>query len=346
MTEHGWPAGVATGVGSMPGADPVEALATVFGEVPDLPYLPELPDRGAGAELIGRGAGLLVDLPVELAVGRWRLVARPGRDARRTADLLERDLDMLTRRTDGYVGPLKIQVAGPWTLAAALELPRGEAILADPGAVRDLTGSLAEGIARHVRDVLRRVPGAQLVVQLDEPGLPAVLAGRIATASGYRTHPAVEAPVAGGVLRAVTSSAADAVRRVAGEVPAPIVVHCCAAEVPLRLLRAAGATAVSLDVHQLDPDDPTGLDALGEVLDAGFGLFAGCVDPRKPSEPADTVAPVLQLWRRLGLPTVRLADQVVVTPNCGLAGVSPQLARTAHERAVAGAKVLRDRSEE
>ena len=48
-----WPACSATGVGSMPGTDPAEAVAVVLGELPDFPYLPELPARGPGAEQPG-----------------------------------------------------------------------------------------------------------------------------------------------------------------------------------------------------------------------------------------------------------------------------------------------------
>ena len=91
-----WPAGAATGVGSLPGVDIVEAVKTVFGELPGLPHLPELPARGPGAEIIGRTAGFLTDLPVELYAGRWRIAAHSGRDLRRTHDLMERDLDALT----------------------------------------------------------------------------------------------------------------------------------------------------------------------------------------------------------------------------------------------------------
>ena len=40
--------------------DPVEATRMVFGELP-LPHLPELPARGAGADMIGRGAGFLTE---------------------------------------------------------------------------------------------------------------------------------------------------------------------------------------------------------------------------------------------------------------------------------------------
>ena len=113
-----WPAGAATGIGSLPGTDIVEALRIVFGELP-LPYLPELPDRGPGADLVGRTAGLLVDLPVDLYAGRWRMASRPGRDTRRTADLWERDLDALTDQADGHAGPLKIQAAGVLQLSGS-----------------------------------------------------------------------------------------------------------------------------------------------------------------------------------------------------------------------------------
>ena len=51
-----WPAGSATGIGSMPGTSPAEAMRVVAGELPDFPYLPELPDRGPGADLTGKSA--------------------------------------------------------------------------------------------------------------------------------------------------------------------------------------------------------------------------------------------------------------------------------------------------
>lgn len=50
ITQNGfpWPPASATGVGSLPGTDPAEALRLVFGELPDLPHLTELPARGPG----------------------------------------------------------------------------------------------------------------------------------------------------------------------------------------------------------------------------------------------------------------------------------------------------------
>jgi hypothetical protein len=313
MTTFAWEPGSATGIGSLPGTDIREAVRLPFGELP-LPYLPELPDRGPGADLIGRTAGLLVDFPVQLYAGRWQVADHPGRDLRRTLDLWERDLDALTGQADGYAGPLKIQAAGPWSLAAALQLPLGGPILRDTGAVRELSESLAEGLARHVAEVARRVPGARVLLQLDEPSLPAALSGRVPTESGLHTLRAIPEPVARDRLGLVISSAG-----------VPVVVHCCAPDVPLGLLRDAGAVGVALDLS-LNP----ALDPLGAALDAGFGLFAGALPGvGAPPASAKVAATVQELWHKLGLPVDRLSGQVVVTPACGQAGASPADARKA-----------------
>ncbi|MYR56119.1 methionine synthase, partial [Streptomyces sp. SID625] len=165
----------ATGLGSMPGGDAREAVKTVTGTFEDFPFLPELPARGPGADMIGRTAGMLVEMYARVEPSGWRLGDRPGRDTRRARSWLGEDLDALEEYTQGHEGALKIQAAGPWTLAAALELRNGEAVLSDPGACRDLTASLAEGLRLHLAEVRRRVPGARLVLQLDEPSLTAVL---------------------------------------------------------------------------------------------------------------------------------------------------------------------------
>jgi hypothetical protein len=326
------PDAAATGIGSLPGTDIKEAVRVVLGEVPELPYLPELPARGPGADMIGRGAGFLVELPVELYAARWQVAGRPGHDARRTADLIERDLDALTDLADGYAGPLKVQAAGPWTLAASLQLPIGGPLLSDPGAVRDLAGSLGEGLAAHVREVSRRVPGAQVILQLDEPSLPAVLAARIPTESGLRTLRAVAVPTATEVLAQVITAAA-----------VPAIVHCCAPDVPIGLLRDAGAAGLALDLTALraavaapvraaagaasGPLSGAGraaeLDALGEAIEASVWLFAG-VAPSTAATPSsvEIAATVRDVWSALGFPLSRLAGQVVVTPTCGQAGAT------------------------
>jgi len=322
--------GSATGVGSLPGTDIREAVRLVLGELPDLPHLPELPARGAGADLTGRTTALLVDLHAEVTPTGWRVTDRPGPDERRARNLLGQDLDALEALAAGYSGPLKVQVAGPWTLAATLELKHGEKAVADAGACRDIAASLAEGVAGHVRDVRRRVSGAEVLVQLDEPALPGVLAGSIPTASGLRRLSAVEQPVLEAGLRTAAAAAG-----------APVVIHCCALDVPLALLARAGVVGVSLDLALLGPHQE---EAVGELAEAGVVLFAGVVPAldEKLSDARGTVAPVTALWRRLGFPLERLAESVVLTPRCGLAGASARHARAAMARCREAGRVLVD----
>ena len=327
-----WAPGSATGIGSLPGTDIREALRLVLGELPDLPHVPELPARGPGADLIGRAAGLLVDTPVDLQPAGWRLVDRPSADERRARSLLGEDLDVAEELAGQQHGPFKMQVAGPWTLSASLELSRGERALHDPGAVRDIVASLAEGVARLLADVRKRLPQARLILQIDEPSLPAVLRGRVPTQTGYGTLRSVEPNVVRDGLRIVLDAAGPDVT---------VLVHCCAPDIPIPLLRAAGAAVISLDLAAVGERAD---EALGQVVEAGGGLLLGVVPATdaRLSDPATTVAPVRQLWRRLGLPVETLAEAVVVTPTCGMAGASPGHARAAMARCREAARRLVD----
>ena len=342
---------LASGIGSWPGTDPREpmrVLRELFGGldpvadgVTGVPYLPELPDRGPGGDLLGRTAGLLVDLPVDLQPAGWRLVDRPGRDAARTGALWREDLDVLAECYDGYAGPLKLAVAGPWTLAAGLSLTRGERVINDRRAARDVAESLAEGVRTLLATVARLVPGAEVILQLDEPSLPAVLEGRLPTASGFGRLPAVDpldaVPALAGVLSAV------------GE--RHTLVHCCAAHPPQPLLRRAGAGGLSVDTALLTP---RGWEGLAVAVEEGRRVWAGAVPTdgvsgvgpaghatdavtdaaRWPTPPAkapgtmraeDLADGLAGAWERIGLPAGSLAD-LAVTPSCGLAGLSPAAA--------------------
>ncbi|MFB7743590.1 methionine synthase [Streptomyces sp. NPDC056132] len=335
-----FPWGPATGVGSMPGGDARETAKTVTGSLigadgasGDFPYLAELPARGPGADMIGRTIGLLVEMYGHVEPSGWRVGDRPGRDTRRARSWLGEDLDALEEFTQEYTGPLKVQAVGPWTLAAALELRNGELSLGDPGACRDLAGSLAEGLRDHLADVRRRVPGARLVLQLDEPSLTSVLRGQIRTASGYRTHRAVDRQLVEGALREVMAVH-----------DGPVVVHSCAPDVPFALLRRAGAAGVSFDFSLLTERDD---EQIGEAAESGVKLFAGVVPATDGplSDPAGSVMAVRTLWRRLGLNPGTLGESVVITPTCGMAGASPAHARAALAHCVRAARSLADNPE-
>jgi methionine synthase II (cobalamin-independent) len=325
----------------MPGTDPAEAMRVVVGELEGFPHLVELPAEGVGTDMIGRGAAHLVDLHTELTVSGWRFAAHAGADERRARAALSRHLDVLEEHTQGFAGPLKIQCAGPFTLASSLELRYGDKALADPGAVRDIVAALAEGVAAVAVDVQRRTPGAQLVVQLDEPLLPLALAGRVPTASGFGTLRVVESLDAVDKLRQMVDAVVAA-----GATP---IAHCCSSSVPITLFADAGLRAISVDATLLSKDDD---DAIGTAVEAGVAFFLGLVPSLDPEGDAplaraqSLAAPARQLWSRLGFPPEKLADSVVVTPTCGLAGASPSWPERAYRACVEVARVLVEEPEE
>ena len=176
----------AFGLGPLPGTDLVQAADVVLSESP-LPHLPQLPDRGVGSDLIGRTAALL-EIPVAPGPRGWRVAARK----RGLADQMDRDLDLLEELWHGKVDVVKVQVVGPLTLASLVEMPNGHRMIIDPGAFRDLTEALLHACEEHRADVARRF-GAT-VLQLDEPQLPAVMAGSLKGTTDFDTIRAIPEP--------------------------------------------------------------------------------------------------------------------------------------------------------
>ncbi|TDO46612.1 cobalamin-independent methionine synthase catalytic subunit [Kribbella sp. VKM Ac-2571] len=311
-----------SGLGSLPGDDIREWMRAVL-ELVDLPFLPELPARPYG-DMISRTIAVLTGLAADLQPVGWRLTgggdSRASLDQRRARALLHEDLDVLEEYADGYQGLLKVQVTGPWTLAAAVERPRGDKMLADHGARRDLAQALADGVQQHVADVRKRVPGAEVVLQVDEPGLPAVLAGAVPTASGWSKHRSVDGPGAVELLSLFTTSA-------------PTVVHCCAARPPVEVFTKSGASGVAVDTALLNT---AAWDQIAIAAEAGTTIYAGVVPTTGALPSAEQAAdPLVRRWRELGLDP-ELLKKVVITPACGLAAApSPADAR-------ARLKLLRD----
>ncbi len=311
----------ATGVGSLPGDDQGaydDAVRLVLEELPDLPHLPEVPGRGVTAGMTGRALAVVAELGADLQPAGWRLTDAPGIDQRRARSLLAQDLDTLEELAEGWTGAFKVQVAGPWTLAATVERPRGDKVLADHGARRDLAQALAEGVREHVRDLRRRLPGVdRLVVQVDEPVLAAVLEARVPTASGFSRHRAVDRPevsdALGWVLSAIGAEDADPW------------VHSCASGTPLDLLRGSGARGLSVD---LDLQGPRDHDVLAEAVEAGDTVVLGLVPTTGAAVDEGVVAERVLRWLDLvGLDPAMVGDRIGISATCGLAGAGHEEAR-------------------
>ncbi|MCZ3389931.1 MAG: methionine synthase [Actinomycetia bacterium] len=309
------PTGIATGIGSLPGEEPREAMALIVDSLPELPHVPELPARGPWADMVGRAAAVLVDVPIEWEGSRWLATARVGRDTHRARAMLSEDLDAVEDRLQGYAGPAKLQICGPLTLAAVLELRGGEAAVSDPVATTDLAASLAEGLTAHIHDLQRRVPGAEWVVQVDEPALSSVTAGAIPRASGWGAIAAVPSVDAVRWLSEVT----EAVEQTG----AAVVLHSCATTPDWGVLTAgsgSGARAISFDLAAISLLEAAPV--LEQWLDTGGSLWLG-VDP-VGSGVADGLeiayARLVEVRSVLGVDPEHFAKVVAVTPPCGLGG--------------------------
>ncbi|TFV60362.1 methionine synthase [Mycobacterium sp. PS03-16] len=325
----------ATGIGSWPGATPRQAAEIVVGELHALPHLVELPSRGVGADMIGRAAALLVDIGIDTVPRGYRIAAGRSAAARRAVSLLDEDVDALEEAWEkaglrGSGRTVKVQAPGPVTLAAELELSGGHRAITDRGALRDLAASLAEGMAVHRAEVSRRLE-TPVVVQFDEPLLPAALAGRLTGVTSLTpVHPVDEA--------VATQLLDECVDRVGGEVA----LHCCAVGVPWKVLQRSSVHAVAVDVTTLAAED---LDGIGEFVDSRRTVLLGVV-PGAPPAARPSVEQVagaaVSLTDRLGFARAVLRERIGVTPACGLATATPEWARTAIELAQKTADAFAD----
>ena len=294
------PAGVATGVGSLPHTDAAAAADFVLRHQPDLPAIPSLPMRSPAERILAHGlvgvGGVTIDEAGDVALDVDRLDPL-------AAVRLDRDHDAFgglrafLSAAAGREGPVKWQVVGPVTLGLALTRRGAPAALAFDVAVRAVREHL-RAVRQWVADAL---PSCPQVVVIDEPGFSNVME------PGFPIPPDTAIDLASGALAAIEHHAAMGV-------------HCCA-EGDWAAIAATGPSLLSV------PAEPVLLEVAGQLsafLESGGWIAWGAVPTDRPVGTASD-----RYWRdlsalwcslvQLGCDPVLLRTQAIITPACGLA---------------------------
>ncbi|MBU6213946.1 MAG: hypothetical protein KGP01_05840 [Actinomycetales bacterium] len=311
-------------------------------------------------------AAVSSDFAVHTVPTGWRRTARPGVDLERASRWLDQDFDAVAEVYADYAGPFKLQVCGPLTWCRVVEDSSGEPSLRDAGFVTDVVSAVAEAAAAQVARVRRLVPGVTtVVVQVDEPAFTQVLRGDVRTASGRGRVSPPDPQRAGQWFSSLTERirAASGMGKATQESPATewpattvaavsgepldlggpdtvaasstsalaLWLHSCADSSHIAPAVRAGFDAVSFDLSRTPA---SALDDVGTAHDAGLTLVTGVVTPADwPLAQSQMTraahARAERLRAALSIPAQEFPAGVTLTPACGLAGASPQQARTA-----------------
>lgn len=295
--------GTATTIGSLPHRHMDAAVSLALAASPDLPVAPSLPALEPREGMISQGASGLRGVTVHddgtISV-YGRLDPDDPFDTSTDAGIggvafasMRRFLDAVRQRS----GPIKLQLTGPVTLALAL-IDAG----AEPGDAFATAGSAVRRRGAAMLDYAARVaPLAPRVAFLDEPGLAAI------SEPGF---PIDRDDALDAVSAALVTLESGSITGL----------HCCG-EADWRLALETGPQILSVP---LTPSLTDHAGALGVHLDQGGWIAWGAVPTHQPiGENPD------RLWRALsetwcelvqrGCDGLRLREQALVTPACGLA---------------------------
>ena len=320
--------GLATGIGSLPHTDPVEAADVVLRLLPELPAAPQLPERDPREGMLAQWLGALPEVTVAPTV-RTKSSAPPTPRPNAASTRLR-------------TGVCSRSSTAPWP-ARSPNGSRCSSPVRSPSAARSkhrVFPPRARSVgARAARDwaaaiealVATRLPGAGLVVFFDEPALVRWRRGD----TTLERDAAID--VLSGALAAVDS---------------PVGVHVCG-DGDVGLAAAAGPQVLGVTVGD---DLAEHALPLSRFLDGEGWVAWGAVPTDRPV--GESVDPH---WRRLaavwcelarrGCDPVVLRTRGLVTPACGLAGygasqaervlgIAHELAGRVHDQAVAARLTL------
>ena len=290
------------GLGELPGASIIAAADIVAGETGDLRQLPILPARGV--DVVGLTTGILPGINVDAGPRSWVLSTRPQLRTRRIWDRVEADLDQCEQAWGKRIDAVKIQVAGPWTLSASIELSNGHRALTDTGALRDLTESLIAGIQEYSADVRARFD-TEVYVQLDEPLLAQVRDGSLPGTSQFDEIPSINDVDLGERLAGVIERAEVRYLNQTGYPPL------------WKVAQVAGVETCQVTLDTVRGSEQ--YDGIGHALAAGMRVGLGMTRAGDNRDPRHLAVNVARMWDELGLDRMLLTHAVDVHPRGGLA---------------------------
>lgn len=300
--------GIATSVGSLPHTDASAAAAFVLRLHPELPAVPQLPNRSRAEGMVAQAVdgipGVMLDADGAVRISKLR--AGGEVDVSFDGEAWG-GLRAFLRAASSRRRPIKVQLTGPVTLATALVRAGADPDIALAVAAH-ATRARTKGLLALVEE---RVPAAPVVLFLDEPSLTRWLDGDL--------------PFSG-------DDAVDALSSVLAATGPDVTtgIHCCG-DTDWGLVMSAGTDIVSAPVGAGLTREPM---ALAAFLEGGGRIAWGAVPTDGPmgAEPD-------RLWRRLadewcllaqgGCDPVLLRAQSMVTPECGLVGHTASTAELA-----------------
>jgi hypothetical protein len=322
----------ATGIGSVPFADPQETVALILETLPQIPYWPQLVQLGYLEDMTAQAARGLPALKVDVArrtVGLDPDLPRDEALAQFYEIVLSRDLTpfafaepeargffALLRTVASQGSPasaLKGQLSGPVTFTGVVKDPAGKPILYD----RELTQAMCAGLARKVawQAAQFRELGKEPVVFLDEPFLTGF-------GSAYL-------PISEDEVTAILTQTLEEARE-AADGPVTLGVHCCG-NTDWSLLLNAPLDILSFDSYGYFESLSLYAEGLSAYLSRGGWLAWGLVPTLDPEEVKKETAD--GLWQRFQGQVSRLAEdlqwdlkdilaQSLLTPACGMGYLS------------------------
>jgi len=328
-----------TAIGSMPHTDPVEACSIVLKYLPDIPAWPQLPRRSVKENMI-----------VQFSEGFPGVVVQSNKVRIRPTPDFETGLEQIYTdceqgKADGYSisaeyaaglhaflaqaegsPAVKGQVTGPVTWGLAVTLEDGLGILYDD--------NLAEAVAKFLRlkaswqgKMLSSI-SPDVIIFLDEPYL-------VSLGSVFTPIPEERVP-------ALLQETLKGVKGIKG-------LHCCG-NTNWSIVLDAGIDILSFDAYNYASSLATHSEKVKAYLERGGSIAWGIVPNEEEalakeslSSLRDRLEEAMAPFSRDGVRFRQIIAQGLITPSCGLAGLSPEVACLALELTANVSRALRSR---